>query len=60
MGGHVEARLFAKFGDEAGATAIAYGLIAPGISLAIIGMIKTLGGTFDTNFDSLNTQLKAP
>jgi len=47
---------FAK--DVSGATAIEYGLIAAGISLAIIAAVNTLGGTLSTNFTSINTSLK--
>ena len=44
--------------DESGATAIEYGLIAAGISLAIIAVVNTLGGTLRTKFTSINTSLK--
>jgi pilus assembly protein Flp/PilA len=44
--------------DESGATAIEYGLIAAGISLAIIAAVNTLGGTLNTKFGSINTSLK--
>jgi pilus assembly protein Flp/PilA len=47
---------FAK--DESGATAIEYGLIAAGISLAIIAIVNTLGTTLNTKFTSINTSLK--
>jgi len=51
--------LFRKFlADESGATAIEYGLIAAGISLAIIAAVNQLGTTLNTKFDSVNTQLK--
>ena len=43
--------------DESGATAIEYGLIAAGISLAIIAMVNTLGGTLNTKFTTINTSL---
>jgi pilus assembly protein Flp/PilA len=43
--------------DEAGATAIEYGLIAAGISVAIILVVTTLGtnltGTFQSVADAL-------
>jgi len=43
--------------DEAGATAIEYGLIAAGIAVAIIGVVTTLGtnlaGTFTSVSDSM-------
>ena len=44
--------------DNSGATAIEYGLIAAGISVAIIATVKTLGSTLNTTFTSVNTQLK--
>ena len=51
--------LIARFvKDESGATAIEYGLIAAGISLAIITIVNTLGGTLNTRFTSINSSLK--
>ena len=44
--------------DESGATAIEYGLIAAGISVAIIAVINGLGSTLNTKFTSISTQLK--
>ena len=44
--------------DESGATAIEYGLIAAGISLAIIGAVNGIGGTLSTTFGTINTSLK--
>jgi pilus assembly protein Flp/PilA len=44
--------------DQSGATAIEYGLIAAGISLAIIGVIDGLGTKVGTKFTALNTSLK--
>ena len=44
--------------DQSGATAIEYGLIAAGISVAIIAAVNALGTTLNTNFTSINTQLK--
>ena len=44
--------------DEAGATAIEYGLIAAGISLAIIAVVNGLGTTLNTQFTSINNSLK--
>ena len=44
--------------DEAGATAIEYGLIAAGISLAIIAVVNGLGSKLNTKFTSINTSLK--
>jgi pilus assembly protein Flp/PilA len=44
--------------DESGATAIEYGLIAAGISLAIIAVVNGLGTTVSGKFDSINSSLK--
>jgi pilus assembly protein Flp/PilA len=44
--------------DESGATAIEYGLIAAGISIAIIAAVKNIGITLNTKFTSVNTQLR--
>ena len=47
---------FAK--DESGATAIEYGLIAAGISVAIITVVGTVGTKLNTTFTSVSTALK--
>jgi pilus assembly protein Flp/PilA len=44
--------------DESGATAIEYGLIAAGISVAIIAIVNTIGTTLNTKFTSISTQLR--
>jgi pilus assembly protein Flp/PilA len=44
--------------DESGATAIEYGLIAAGISVAIIAVVNGLGTKLNTTFGSISTQLK--
>jgi pilus assembly protein Flp/PilA len=44
--------------DESGATAIEYGLIAAGISLAIIAVVNGLGTNLNEKFTSINTSLK--
>ena len=44
--------------DDSGATAIEYGLIAAGISVAIIAVVNTIGSTLNTNFTSISSQLK--
>jgi len=44
--------------DESGATAIEYGLIAAGISVAIIAVVTTLGSNLNTTFNSVATALK--
>jgi len=51
---HIKRFLF----DEAGATAIEYGLIAAGISLAIIAVVNGLGTSLSTQFNSISASLK--
>jgi pilus assembly protein Flp/PilA len=43
--------------DESGATAIEYGLIAAGISVAIIAVVNGLGDKLQATFTSINSQL---
>lgn len=51
--------LFVRFvNDNSGATAIEYGLIAAGISVAIIAVVNGLGTTLNTKFTSISSQLK--
>jgi pilus assembly protein Flp/PilA len=51
--------LIARFAsDESGATAIEYGLVAAGISVAIIAVIQGLGNNLKTAFSSLSSTLK--
>jgi pilus assembly protein Flp/PilA len=51
--------LIARFvKDESGATAIEYGLIAAGISLAIIAVVNGLGTKLNTQFTSISTSIK--
>jgi pilus assembly protein Flp/PilA len=50
---------FCRFlADEPGATAIEYGLIAAGISLAIIGVVDGLGTKLNTKFAAINNSLR--
>ena len=44
--------------DETGATAIEYGLIAAGISIAIIATVASVGSSLNTTFTSVQTALK--
>jgi pilus assembly protein Flp/PilA len=44
--------------DESGATAIEYGLIAAGISVAIIVAVNGIGTKLNTKFTSVSSQLK--
>jgi pilus assembly protein Flp/PilA len=51
--------LFSRFvKDESGATAIEYGLIAAGISVAIIAVVQGLGTKLNTALGSVSTALK--
>lgn len=52
-------RLISRFfADQSGATAIEYGLIAAGISLAIIATVNGLGSTLNTSYTTMNNSLK--
>ena len=52
-------RFLSKFwADKSGATAIEYGLIAAGISLAIIAVVNGLGTNLNTKFTDINSSLK--
>ena len=44
--------------DESAATAIEYGLIAAGISIAIIATVNGLGTQLNATFSSVSTALK--
>ena len=44
--------------DDAGATAIEYGLIAAGISVAIIVVVQGLGTNLNTTFTSVQNALR--
>jgi pilus assembly protein Flp/PilA len=43
--------------DESGATAIEYGLIVAGISIAIIAVVNGLGTQLSSTFSSISSQL---
>jgi len=45
------------FKDESGATAIEYGLIAAGISVAIIATVQGLGTKLNSTFDAVKAAL---
>lgn len=51
-------RISSFFKDERGATAIEYGLIAAGISVAIIAVVNRLGVKLTSIFSSISTQLR--
>jgi len=44
--------------DESGAAAIEYGLIAAGISVAIIAVVQSLGTRLNATFTTVQTALK--
>jgi pilus assembly protein Flp/PilA len=44
--------------EDGGATAIEYGLIAAGISIAIIAVVNGLGTQLNSTFSSVSSQLK--
>jgi pilus assembly protein Flp/PilA len=51
--------LFVRFvNDESAATAIEYGLIAAGISVAIIAVVNGLGSNLNAKFSTISTQVK--
>lgn len=50
-------KLVAFLKNEHGATAIEYGLIAAGISIAIIAVVNGLGTSLNTKFDTISTGL---
>lgn len=45
--------------NEDGATAIEYGLIAAGISLAIVAVVFTFGDQLETTFTSMESAMSA-
>ena len=50
-------KIVAFLNNESGATAIEYGLIAAGISVAIIAVVNGLGTSLNTKFTSISTAL---
>lgn len=44
--------------DDSGATAIEYGLIAAGISMAIIAVVNGIGSNLNSKFNTVSTQLR--
>lgn len=44
--------------NKSGATAIEYGILAAGISVAIIAVVDGLGTQLNTTFSNISTQLK--
>jgi pilus assembly protein Flp/PilA len=54
----MKSRVLEFLRDESGATAIEYGLIAAGIAVAVITVVKGLGTKLNTTFTSVSTALK--
>ena len=52
-------KLYPFLCDETGATAIEYGLIAAGISIAIIAVVNGLGTQLNTTFSDVSSKLAA-
>jgi pilus assembly protein Flp/PilA len=51
--------LISRFlGDQSGATAIEYCIIATGIAFVIIAVVNGIGSQLGTTFTSVNTSLK--
>lgn len=51
--------LFVRFvKDNSAATAIEYGLIAAGISVAIIAVVNGIGTNLNAKFNTISTQLR--
>ena len=50
-------KLVAFLRDQSGATAIEYGLIAAGISVAIIAVVNTLGGKLNNAFTNVSNNI---
>jgi pilus assembly protein Flp/PilA len=53
----MKSRILKFLRDESGATAIEYGLIAAGISLAIIAAVNGLGSSLSGKFTAINSSL---
>lgn len=49
----------AYLSNEDGATAIEYGLIAAGISLAIVAVVFTFGDQLETTFTTMETAMSS-
>ena len=45
-------------GDQSGATAIEYCLIAAGLSIVILAAVNGIGTTLNTKFTSVNSSIK--
>ena len=52
-------KIVAFLKNESGATAIEYGLIAAGISVAILTVVQNLGGQLNNTFGYIKNQLNS-
>lgn len=59
MSGIASRRLDRFLDDKSGATAIEYGLIVAGISVAIIGIVFTIGNDISAFFVAIDSKLSA-
>jgi pilus assembly protein Flp/PilA len=57
LGGQMKALFVKMLKDESSATAIEYGLIAAGISVAIISVVQGLGSKLKSTFNSVQNAL---
>ena len=56
--GSAMSKFFSRFiKDEAGATAIEYGLIVALIAVVIIGAVTAIGGTLNDTFTTIDNEL---
>ena len=55
--GKLSGRFRGLCGDESGATAIEYGLIAALIAVVVIGVVTAIGTSLNTKFQSVGTGL---
>lgn len=51
------ARIRTLAGDTAGATAVEYGLLAAIVAIGLIGVLSTLGGSMESNFEEVGASL---
>jgi pilus assembly protein Flp/PilA len=58
MGYRAMSKLYAFLRNESGATAIEYGLIAAGISVAIIAVVQGLGSQLAVTFGKVSAALQ--
>ena len=55
---HVQIFLFRFLRDQSAATAIEYALVAAGIALAIVTIVKQLGNSVAAKYEAVSTSLK--